>query len=53
MIGSIQFQLESGETLEVTEVLFVPRLTKNLLAISTWRTRGTRCASMMEKYLLG
>jgi hypothetical protein len=38
-VGSISFRLESGAILHVDEVLYVPRLRKNLLLVATLKTR--------------
>jgi hypothetical protein len=38
-VGSISFQMPSGDVLELSDVLFVPGLKKNLLSISCM----TRC----------
>ena len=39
-VGTIQFQLELGSPFEVTNVLYVPGMTKNLLAVSTMEDKG-------------
>jgi hypothetical protein len=38
-VESISFRLKSGARLHVDEVLYVPRLKKNLLSVATLRTR--------------
>ena len=42
-IGTTSFQLESGDSLHMRDVLFVPEL-KNLLSISALEDRGYRVA---------
>jgi hypothetical protein len=39
-VGSISFRLESGASLHVAEVLYVPGLKKNLLSIATLEDKG-------------
>jgi hypothetical protein len=39
-VGSISFRLESGSILHVDEVLYVPRLNKNLLSVATLEDKG-------------
>jgi hypothetical protein len=39
-VGSVRFQLESGGFLEVAEVLFIPKMTVNLLSVSTLEIDG-------------
>jgi hypothetical protein len=39
-VGTISFQLESGSSLEVKDVLYVPGLTKNLLSVSVMEDKG-------------
>jgi hypothetical protein len=39
-VGTISFQLESGSSLEVKDVLYVPRLRKNLLLVSIMEDKG-------------
>jgi hypothetical protein len=43
-VGTITLQLESGKSLHMRDVLFVPGLRKNLLSISTLEDRGYRVA---------
>jgi hypothetical protein len=38
--GTILFQLESGGLLEAQDVLYVPKLKKNLLSVSVLEDRG-------------
>jgi hypothetical protein len=38
--GTVQFQLESGGSFDVQEVLYVPGLKKNLLSISVMEDKG-------------
>jgi hypothetical protein len=33
-VGSISFQMPSGDVLELSDILFVPSLRKNLLSVS-------------------
>jgi hypothetical protein len=39
-VGTTSFQLESGDSLHMRDVLFVPGLKKNMLSISTLEDRG-------------
>jgi hypothetical protein len=39
-VGTTSFQLKSRKILKMSEVLYVPRLKKNLLSISTMEDRG-------------
>jgi hypothetical protein len=39
-VGCIRFQLESGGSLEVDEVMFVPELTVNLLSMLALEDKG-------------
>jgi hypothetical protein len=39
-LGSISFRLESGARLHIDEVLYVPRLKKNLLSVATLEDKG-------------
>jgi hypothetical protein len=39
-VGSIPFRLESGARIHVDEVLYVPRLKKNLLSVATLENKG-------------
>jgi hypothetical protein len=39
-VGCVRFQLESGGSLEVDEVMFVPELKVNLLFVSTLEDMG-------------
>jgi hypothetical protein len=39
-VGRVRFQLESGEFLEVVEVLYIPELTVNLLSVSALDESG-------------
>jgi hypothetical protein len=39
-VGTTSFQLKSGKPLKMSEVLYVPRLKKNLFSISTMEDRG-------------
>jgi hypothetical protein len=39
-VGSISFRLESGAMFHVDEVLYVPRLGKNLLSVATLKDKG-------------
>jgi hypothetical protein len=51
-IGSISFQLESGTVLHFEEVLYVPRLKKNLISIVVLENKGYRVTFMEGKALL-
>ena len=42
--GESSYKLESGKSLTMKEVLFVPRLKKNLLSISALDAKGMRVA---------
>ena len=37
--GATSFQLKSGETLKMKEVLHVPRMTSNLVDYQVWKTK--------------
>ena len=37
--GATSFQLDSGKTLRMRDVLLVPGMTSNLIAVSDWRMR--------------
>jgi hypothetical protein len=39
-VGCVRFQLESGGSLEVDEVMFVPELRVNLLSVSALEDKG-------------
>jgi hypothetical protein len=51
-VGSTSFQLDSSIVLHIEEILFVPRLKKNLLSISTLEDKGFRATFMDGKALL-
>ena len=42
--GESSYKLDSGKSLTMNEVLFVPRLKKNLLSISALDAKGMRVA---------
>jgi hypothetical protein len=50
-VGSTLFQLDSGTTLQITNILFVPGLKKNLLSISTFEDKDFRVTLMEGKAL--
>jgi hypothetical protein len=52
-IGTIQFQPKSRSPFEVTDVLYVPGLTKAYSQSQPWRTRGLKSISRMDRYLPG
>jgi hypothetical protein len=39
-VGTVRFQLESGGSLEVVDVLYVPELRRNLLSVSALEDKG-------------
>ena len=39
-VGTISFERESGKPLSFANVLYVPRLTKNLISVSTLEDKG-------------
>ena len=39
-VGIVSFQRESGKPLSFADVLYVPRLTKNLISVSTLEDKG-------------
>jgi hypothetical protein len=51
-VGFIFFRLESGAMLHVDEVLFVPGLRKNILAVATLEDKGYWVIFMDKKALL-
>jgi hypothetical protein len=51
-IGSISFRFESGARLHIDEVLYVPRLKKNLLSVATLEDKGYWVIFKNKKALL-
>jgi hypothetical protein len=51
-VGTTSFQLESGNSLHMKDVLFVPRLRKNLLSISILDDKGYRVSFVDEQFLV-
>ena len=51
--GESSYKLDSGKYLTMKEVLFVPRLKKNLLSIYALDAKGIRVAFIVEKSLCG
>jgi len=50
-VGNTSFQLETGDHLHMSNVLYVPRLKKNLLSISALEDKGYRVAFVDGKVL--
>jgi hypothetical protein len=51
-VGTTSFQLESGDTIHIQDVLYVPGLKKNLLSTSTLEDKGYRVAFMNGQVLV-
>ena len=51
-VGSISLQLESGSTLHLEEVLYVPSLKKNLISLSVLENKGYLVVFSEKKVLL-
>ena len=51
-IGESSYKLDSGTSMKMKEVLYVPGLKKNLLSISTLYKKGYRVAFIDEKVLM-
>ena len=49
--GSTSFQLDSGNSLKMSDILFVPSLTRNLVSILTLEDKGYRVAFIDGKVL--
>jgi len=52
-IGSTSLQLESGSIIHIGEILYVPRLNKNLLSVEALEDKGYKVAFMMENFSSG
>jgi hypothetical protein len=51
-VGESRYELNSGNSIKMKDVLFVPSLTKNLLSISTLEKKGFRVAFIDEEVLM-
>ena len=51
-ISSASFQLDSGTTIHIEEILYVPGLKKNLLSIASLEDKGYRVVFMDRKSLV-
>ena len=52
-VGSTSLQLDSSTPLHLSDVLFVPRMRRNLVSISSLEKKATRLPSLMERFLHG
>ena len=50
-VGKTSFQLETGDQLHMSNVLYVPGLKKNLLSISSLEDKGYRVTFVDGKFL--
>ena len=50
--GESSYKLDSGKSIKMKDVLFVPRLKKNLLSISTLDAKGMRVAFIYGQVLM-
>ena len=50
--GESSYKLDSGKSIKMTDVLFVPGLKKNLLSISALDAKGTRVAFVDGQVLM-
>ena len=51
-VGSTSLQLDSGTIIHIEEILYVPRLKKNLLSVAVWENKGYTVAFSNGKALM-
>ena len=50
--GSVNMKLQYGQTVKITEVLYVPQAVKNLLRISSIVSKGTTMGATQDKIIV-